>query len=541
MTVALKQNRIRPQLLAQKPVRITYKHFEDYHAPACVVMLDNGALEIRVYQKVARRLFEATPLFRVVPYQTFENGLVLHEVSHINAGTMDKTELLEHQKIYQQISNILDDSHDEYKFAYQYPAYSKYIQLVLSVLKYQNVAPEQSNLGIDLHTLYQMVRFGVVPDGSDERFVSFVLSMLQSFVRGSHENCVRASEAIYWYLYEKSNGQQAGGKEKAQWKKSDDTTGSGGISIPGVVAITQGDIDAMEEGTDLGTSGNKDALAKVVAEALQEKAAGRGEKTEVDQNGPHAGLTSEPLQLETGDEFYRNTVIKYADTIADLRRAFLQRMEYPEYGQSYDGDFNILQQEAAYTASFTYEDGPYYLSPKPAYPDLTVIDLTDVSGSTDHMQVEYAEAKVVFLAALEGIPGVFTGQIDFNSDAYVNKRLDDSLDACTLHPVAGGGTDLGDARRELDTWDLTRSKKLLFFVKTDGEISDWGNWSNEAQVWFDEKEQQVGAETWVIEVVVDGTNTTQVRNRTGYKNFFASTVSGLAEHMAEKVLARLEL
>jgi hypothetical protein len=138
---------------------------------------------------------------------------------------------------------------------------------------------------------------------------------------------------------------------------------------------------------------------------------------------------------------------------------------------SFDGDVNLHEQQAAYLASITMEDArvyQYYLKRKVS---VDIMILRDISGSTFLFEKEYAEGIIEILAAVNNFKGIRTLEIDFAGEARINKDFSQSIEMASLAPVSGGGTNLLPAVRLLKDQSFKGRRRLLF-VLSDGEIND---------------------------------------------------------------------
>jgi len=183
---------------------------------------------------------------------------------------------------------------------------------------------------------------------------------------------------------------------------------------------------------------------------------------------------SEPRPAIEPDEavgFYRDVLVTCWDEIVRLRNVFRRVLAATQAVEVFDGDVDLRKQQAIYLDSLTGDEGRNYLNRRFQATSLDVVILRDISFSTHPARVEYAQAVVVLLAALEQMPQVRTAQLDFSEIATVNKRFDQPVSQAAVAPEAFGGTLLAPGLVQLERFAFRASKRLVFIL-TDGEIAD---------------------------------------------------------------------
>lgn len=184
--------------------------------------------------------------------------------------------------------------------------------------------------------------------------------------------------------------------------------------------------------------------------------------------GIKASLDKVNLPKKNGSTFFLQTIDKYKHQISEMEKMFKKVFTKVVPVNAFDGDINFKKQQLAYLSSKTNEDAKVYNYQKKELVDVDIIILRDISGSTGDVEVPYAESVIMFLSAVNRIPGIRTMQIDYNESAKINKQFHESVDISCIYPVSNGGTDVLSAYRVVLQQKLKGKLKLLFVI-SDGE------------------------------------------------------------------------
>nr|DAS58326.1 MAG TPA: Midasin biogenesis, AAA protein, Mechanochemical.7A [Caudoviricetes sp.] len=187
--------------------------------------------------------------------------------------------------------------------------------------------------------------------------------------------------------------------------------------------------------------------------------------------GAKASLDKTNLPKKNGSTFFLQTIDKYKHQISEMEKMFKKVFTKVVPVNAFDGDINFKKQQLAYLSSKTNEDAKVYNYQKKELVDVDIIILRDISGSTEDVEVPYAESVIMFLSAVNRIPGIRTMQIDYNKSAKINKQFHESVDISCIYPVSNGGTDVESAYRVVLQQKLKGKLKLLFVI-SDGETFD---------------------------------------------------------------------
>lgn len=187
--------------------------------------------------------------------------------------------------------------------------------------------------------------------------------------------------------------------------------------------------------------------------------------------GAKASLDKANLPKKNGSTFFLQTIDKCKHQISEMEKMFKKVFTKVVPVNAFDGDINFKKQQLAYLSSKTNEDAKVYNYQKKELVDVDIIILRDISGSTGDVEVPYAESVIMFLSAVNRIPGIRTMQIDYNESAKINKQFHESVDISCIYPVSNGGTDVASAYSVVLQQKLKGKLKLLFVI-SDGETFD---------------------------------------------------------------------
>jgi hypothetical protein len=509
-----------PTLLTRKAVRVVHQQFGGNAVAMVETDTEKRPYNIHTithYDEYAAAMLARTPFHSILSLGTFQLCAETHEMSHVISDYFDYPRPL-NDYLFGYIDNVLADDHDEQNLMRLFPDYSRYIQILLSSLKWDTPSSIQgSALERDLHTLFLLVRFGVITAGADSDFVRLALPLALSSRRGDRQNTIIAASAIYQYLYEKSeqtiDGHQSwmqANKERKQHQ----------------APITPEDIESILGGAQVLPSANYDALA---SQADQD--AGNAQAM---SPGQQAGLDGPPPDdTDTNDEFYVQTCAAKPEVIAELR-AFFTRNKYKTiHVPAFEGELGKRRRQAYKDHRRGVERRTRVgLRQVPPWEEVAIF--MDISSSTEHMKVPYAQAVVCLLAALEDTYDVKTALIMFNSYHSVVMRFGEQVRKTRIRPMASGGTVLTGALDEALGWSWVARDKYAITI-TDGDIASW---EDECLPKLEQMHQN-DIQSILIEIVNDASiktiQGTAKHNIPPWLIAFASTVDNLPGNMMMQV------
>ena len=508
----MKQFVIQPtHLVAGKNVKFIAHSTGSNEAPASVSATreNNGKVqhyELHLYESECQYLFSKTPFAKNgVPYESFRLGVIIHEILHILNDTLNHTPSFK-GAIIQYIWNVMVDSHDEYKGAYWFPSYSPFINLCLSCIKHVTPthAEPESSLDIDLATWYHLVRFGVKHPHADPDFFTFAVQCALPGTRGTIQDALQASYAVYEYLRLKH-------EKSLLWKNEDQS------SYESQDANTEEDMYALESMQQV-FENDKAAIMKALAS---------GEYTLL------ASVQEVAITYDMSDDsFYTSTVEQFADAIAEIAARFSKFIDAPESVQSYEGDMgmSIAEQMALFQSSYTGEDTRSYYRNVVHRPEIDVVVCHDISQSTEGFKERFAQACVLFFAAFEKVSGVRIAYVRFNACAKTVFAFDETPQRAAFSPEARGGTEMMPVLELTSAMDW-RNENRLQFIFTDGEFFDIA----EGEERIKTMQEGLNVHTYIIEVVKDYLQKTPLAGN--IPNAYKSTL----EDLSGKTMNRLIL
>lgn len=416
---------------------------------AAVREIGKDKYEIRMNLDNAFKMYRKSWVYGMAEFDAFVIGLKLHEICHIIYEAFRAQDVVKNG-VYHFIQNVLLDAQGEYSFTRDAPGVTKYIRLILTVLRRdadlkvedpndEELVEKANEIQKYLDTLFYLVRFGTVKQGSDEKFVNFVFPYVLASTRKTVDEVNQVTKIIYQYLLLIFSDQES----RSIIEQS--TVGDRGMTI-----------DELKE-----------AMAG-------EKISSNDTVTVMDdvKNGLFGGKTTQEVQVrEEGNEFYRETVRKYGDVINAIRRAFKLRLEKLALVPAYDGDLNLKRQQQAYLNSFTQESQLDYHIMKRVEQWLDVVIIRDISASTSGICDEYCKLTIAIVAALNGLPGIRIAQIDFSDDAILNLNFGEPVKQGRIFPRYESGTQLIPALETVEKLHFTARKRIGITI-TDGWIGD---------------------------------------------------------------------
>lgn len=226
--------------------------------------------------------------------------------------------------------------------------------------------------------------------------------------------------------------------------------------------IEKQDIDEINNISNKNLSGNElniDRIKKEIDETIKDYNLQKSSSSEV-----------ETLK-RTSTKFFYETVKKYSSEINATRKVFLDIFSKNININVKDGELDFKKQQSAYINSIVGESGNDYTIQKKIKTGFDLVILRDISGSTGNFKVEYAESIVVLMAALDGIEGVRTSLIEFESSSKIIKNFDDSLRESEINPISYGGTCVLKGLENVVKLNYKNDKRILIIL-SDGDYSE---------------------------------------------------------------------
>lgn len=421
---------------------------KQFQGIAAVKEIGKDKYEIKMNLDNAFRMYRRSWAYGMAEFDSFVIGLKLHEICHIIYEAFKAQDVVKNG-VYHFIQNVLLDSQGEYSFTRDAPGVTKYIRLILTVLRRDaDLKPDSDDeesvemadqIQSYLDTLFYLVRFGTVKQGADEKFVNFVFPYILASTRKTVDEVNQVTKIIYQYLLLIFDD------PKAREIIEQSTGGDRGMTVE--------ELNEAMNGEKIGSNDTATVMVDV-------------------KNGLFGGKTTQDVQVkEEGNEFYRETVRKHADVINAIRRAFKLRLEKLALVPAYEGDLNLKRQQQAYLNSFTQESALDYHIMKRVEQWLDVVIIRDISASTSGICDEYCRLTIAIIAALNGLPGIRIAEIDFSDDAILNLNFGEPVRQGRIFPRYESGTQLLPAYELVEKLQFTARKRIGIII-TDGWIAD---------------------------------------------------------------------
>jgi hypothetical protein len=434
-----------------------------------------------------------------------ERGLRVHEGLEIVYGEIPKRNVAceakrnLNQSFYHMLLNIIGDVYIEARGESSFPAFSKYLSLVISHLQVLSVQgellkPDHNNpiqkqidevlkrRGVQVNpaliktvnALFEAVRYGEVTNELLDKDIQEDLEyiVIRIFAARRSENIdgvIQASDEIYHYLSKKYGIPPELHIEVRA------------VAFP---CLRKGDDEKKEGETDslpLLQWKNREQVEHAVQAALKETA---HKLEELKREGLAGGLLGGPDHARITPstlrdaEFYLSTIRKHAETIRRLQALFKRLAGKRGFAPAREGDLNlkpsILQQ--AYVDSFTCEDErDYYLVMKHIIPDIDLVIAQDCSGSTYGTAPLFSEASICILETTKRVGKIRTAVVGFGDGIRILKDFYEPVEAGRFYPQASGGTPLGSALEQAlkFRWRRGESVRRVIAICTDGYPNSW--------------------------------------------------------------------
>lgn len=433
--------------------------------------------QIRINTNLSFDLYTKSFLKKVIPYEDLLLGITCHEVFHIEYDSFTIDQHIP-SEFFRYILNILLDSQIEYNAAKDHPDAAKYIRyLLIGLRRDADMSSLRYITGGDKmilmkEALYFLTRFGIQKEAPDG-FYDFVLPIVLSTTRNLVENVNLGAIAIYNYFLASAETQDVlDAIETIQC-----------VYVP----VSTGEAEKIAQSdTTITDSSSKDE----VEDMLQQKS-------------NNIGTEGVKIEIhEDDDSFYQFVVANNQDKIDLIRQALLRKFSEIELCVAKEGDFNLKRQQQAYINSFLAEDEGYdYIVPRKRIVSIDHVLLRDTSGSTYHIEKEYAIFSVILHAAMQEIRGLRDAHVDFNSYSETLLEFDQNLRKARIRPVSNGGTSITSALEKVLAMQWKALHQVVNIV-TDGQISSG----------YEELEQKLlnqGKRIWKWDI--GGTNEPHIR------------------------------
>ena len=401
-------------------------------------------------------IFNNSWLADAIDYEVFEIAVILHELAHCRYSKFEGFEVQSQFRMI--VLNILEDARAEYLLSLDFPECSIFFNILLSCLdKRFNSNPvdglmdeEQSILKEKMQELFDFARYNIVTKKADKSFLSKIVPLVLLSRRGTANDAILASEIIARMVEDEVN---------------DSTNPNEDKTITQVIEQNNG----LSKEDKKAKMGQLDSNMKKIADKIFDEEKMKSNIDSLLNGGSKAG--SDIIESKVKSTFFVDTALKRRNEIESLRRVFESAFTDYKNIRVKEGDINFNKQQDAYVNSITGEEGKNYLYRKKEKVLVDIVIARDISGSTSCFKEKYAEALVVFLAALENLEGIRTAQLDFNGREFENKTFDTAIESAMINPKADGGTSICGVYRKVLGYDF-KGKRNLFIVLTDGEFYD---------------------------------------------------------------------
>lgn len=416
-----------------------------------------------------------------VPRMAVERGLRVHEGLEIVYGEIPKRNAVckarqnWNQSFYHTLLNIIGDVYIEARGERSFPAFSKYLSLVISRLQVLSIhgdsrSKSSAALTKTMDALFEAVRFGEVTksrlDKDVEEDLAYIVIRIFAARRGkSIDAVIRASDEIYHYLAKKY-GIPPGLYVETKI-----------VAFPCVPRT-----DDKKDRLPILPWKNREQVEHAVQAALKATA---HRIEELKREGSMGGLLGDPDHAKLTPptlrdaEFYLSAIQKHADTIRRLQALFKRLAGKRGFAPAREGELNlkpsILQQ--AYVDSFKSgeDERDYYLVMRHVIPDIDLVIASDQSGSTSGAAWLFSETTVCVLEAAKRVGKIRTAVASFGDGIRVLKDFFEPVEAGRFYPQSSGGTPMAEALQQAlqFRWHRGSSIRKVLVLATDGYPDSW--------------------------------------------------------------------
>ncbi len=440
--------------------------------------------QIRVFLPVVRELYRESWVRECCTFEELVLAFELHEAAHIRYHTFAYTAADPKTALFELLDNMLDDSRIEFCLSGEFPAFARYLSYALgatrSYLHTRTVVAahtgELERLKRRVGHLFFLARFGIVTRDMEPELRDIALPLILSSTRGTRENTVFAARFLATYLLHQDKELQK--------------------------AVARATITHVALGKEevCGLSGEQ-----VLPSAI------RASVNEMGERRANAGQ-HELVQKEQQNVFVEQVCREHRDALLFLHSSFRLLFSGVSQRLAFDGDLLPSRQMQAYLSAQRGEETADYALWTHVRPSSDIVLFGDVSGSTREMRVPYAAAKVLVLAALNGIEGVFPSAMDFSDAATWVCRPGEPLELSRVGPRCEYGTQPLTALSLLEREMVWRGKQHLAFWITDG---DWVQ-SDETLRRIAMLEKEIGLISTIIHCAKEQGNILELRETNAY-------------------------
>ncbi len=398
----------------------TYVYVDQLDAPAAAAD-DNGIKMILINRTFLEKIKDE------ILRTAIERGLRVHEGLEIVYGEIPKRNKAceaKHnlnQTFYHTLLNIIGDVYIEAHGESSFPAFSKYLSLVLSRLKALSVQGEElktdqersieewideilEKKGIKVNpaliktvnALFEAVRFGEVAaellDKNVLEDLEYIVIRIFAARRGENvDGVIQASDEIYHYLHKKYNIPPEL-HIMVEWR-----------SVNSLCEDDEKKQPKNISGLPLLRWKNRNQVEHAIQAAMKETA---HKLEELRREGSAGGLLGSPDHAKLTPptlkdaEFYLSTIRKHVETIRRLQALFKRLAGKRGFASAREGELNlkpsVLQQ--AYVDSFKpgEDERDYYLVMRHIIPDIDLVIASDASGCCAPLtQIQLADGNIV--------------------------------------------------------------------------------------------------------------------------------------------------
>jgi len=400
--------------------------------PAVCSLFEHGedrAFLITLYTPCIAALYHGSWVKDTCSLDDFTLAFLLHEMTHIRYQSFSCTPDEKETALFVFLDNLLEDARVEFQLMREFPGLTVFVHYALGAVREaleleEGTHPLATRIQTQVRHLYNLVRFGAAHDDLEQELLSLALPLILSATRGSRENAVLAARTLERYLLDCCR------------------------HSAGAMSIVR-------------------KFRRVVVPASR-----KPDGAQVLGAGATMGTTTLSID-EPYNDFVEKTCRTYDRVIRQLRTSFRLLFHGVAAARSYDGELSPLRQMEAYVSSLLGEEHDDYHVRRLEIPETDVVLVGDVSGSTSELQVPYAEAKVVLLAALANLPGIYPSALDFSDTAEWVCRPGERLECSKVGPRVSGGTQPAKALDLLEHDMRWRGKGHLVFWITDGDWAEY--------------------------------------------------------------------
>lgn len=490
------------QCFLNKDIKLNIKIIQDTidNPPAVLYKINNEEYTISINETTLNMFPEYKSIL--------EKGFLLHEIAHIRYNSIDENK---GDQIWSYIENVLEDSRIEYNFSLEFPEAINYFRVTLKLMKdvmkitndnrtanisldnmldldeEPKLKDEEVKFNEDMEAFYFYIRYNEIP--KDEALYQFLLPLALSSKRGSRDNCIDCTNAIYRYMtfnLDEQSKKDAKCLSKPVTNNTKNNTKNNDKSN-----------DKCDDNEDKKVTELKELLIGIKCKENSEK--NKNVKNIKSRKMSFKSDTTDNEVLKAcikNKDFYYKTVKANLRLIIEVEKVFRKHLNKNVLMPSKEGDMNFLplNQMNAYMDSFTMDEGNNYLNHKNVETQLDVIIFRDISYSTVKFKVKYAEALIVFIESLSRFKFINVAAIDFGSNSNITKYFENKVPG--IVPFTSGTTNLAGALSLAKKEIQWKNKKRCIIILTDGDPDSRGDI-------FEELQEQYYKNVSIIPIIIN--------------------------------------